>query len=309
VVCPTGVIVAVDHTRIVATGRQAGGNNCTTDQQCHAPAGGSCMKHDGCGLKNRPNCTCTCADGYGGPDCAGRNTTVVVYAQAKFDSVEGSADAVFFLDGDVQAAPELASVPLQAPLSLAVAGDAMYALHLNNRTISRLQLENGLPAKGAAFVRLFEVPASTLPNPVRYWTTLGVGSDGTALYISDTASNAVVKLDGATGALLRTFGSSTSEQPSGTYDRTRLMGPTSVAVWTNATVEGDDHILVVESRGPNRIGEWSSNGTLVRSWISPQGQANFGCVSFFLGCVAHTHIVLFKCSTELTLANLCDETV
>lgn len=54
------------------------------------------------------------------------------------------------------------------------------------------------------------------------------------------------------------------------------MGPTSVAVWRNATPSGADHVLVVESRGPNRIGEWDSNGTLVRAWTSPQGQANFG---------------------------------
>ena len=276
VVCPTGAIVAVDHTRVVAAGPMAGGANCTTGQQCHAPTGGSCVKHSGCGTHGRPSCTCQCAEGYGGPACVGRNTTVVVYAQAKFDGVAGSTDGVFFIDGDVSAAPELASVPLVSPVSIAIAGDFVYALHLNNRTVSRLQLDNGLPAKGAAFVKLFEVAETTLPTPVRYWTTLGAGTGGAALYVSDTASNAVVKLDGATGKLLLTLGSSTAEQPSGTYDPSRLMGPTSVAVWRNATADGDDHVLVVESRGPNRIGEWDSSGKLVRSWTSPQGQANYG---------------------------------
>ena len=131
--------------------------------------------------------------------------------------VAGSTDTVYFLDGDVSTAPVLASVPLVAPVSIAIAGECVYALHVNNRTISRLQLNNGLPEKGAVFVKLFEIAASTLPNPVRYWTTLGVGTGGTALYVSDTASNAVVKVDGGTGKLLLRLGSSTSEQPSGTY--------------------------------------------------------------------------------------------
>ena len=274
VVCPAGAIVAVDHTRIVAAGSRAGGANCTTNQQCHAPTGGSCQKHNGCGLSpSHPSCTCRCAAGYGGPDCADRNTTVVVYAQAKFEGAAGSADAVFFLDGAAASAPELASVPLAAPLSIAVSGDFVYALHANNRTVSRLRLDNGLPAAGAAFVKLFEVAEATLPNPVRYWTTLGAGTmatgargggGGGALYVSDTASNVVVKLDGTTGKLLHTFGSSAAEQRSGTYDATLLMGPTSLSVWGNATADGDDHILVVESRGPNRIGEWASNGAAMR---------------------------------------------
>jgi hypothetical protein len=86
-----------------------------------------------------------------------------------------------------------------------------------------------------------------------------VGSAGTAIYVSDTASNLVAKLDGTSGHVLLALGSKDRSPPkSGTYDPLQLMGPRNLAVWTGADSKGaQDHIIVLEMMGPARISEWT----------------------------------------------------
>eukprot|EP01051_Picozoa_sp_SAG22_P016166 SAG22_NODE_2231_length_2811_cov_1.056416_3_plen_206_part_01 len=52
------------------------------------------------------------------------------------------------------------------------------------------------------------------------------------------------------------------------------MAPSNIAVWARAGRA--DHVLVIENRGPARISEWSSTGALVREWVTPQTQSNYG---------------------------------
>lgn len=164
----------------------------------------------------------------------------------------------------------------------------LYALTAT-RSVSKLKLDHGLPsttptAPDAAapftWVHLFDIAPGDVPNP----GYMAVGTEGNAVYISDDQSNLVAKLDGVTGKRLLSLGADQSipvpEPASGTYHPNQMMGPTSLAVWTKkgaSETGGDtDHIVVLESRGPARIGEWSAEGSLVREWTTPQSKANEG---------------------------------
>jgi hypothetical protein len=204
-------------------------------------------------------------------------TTVVIYATQAPPWVNGSVSEVVFLDGYDSNAKQLAKVVLSKPLSLDVRDSYLFALH-SGRTVSKLRLEDGLPAAGAAWTKLFDLASSEVPNP----TSMAVGSGGKLLYVSDSTSNIVAKIDGTSGTRLLNFGDSQQvpvpEPASGSYNPTRLMGPTSIAVWAGVGSGGSDHVLVLETRGPARIGEWDAGGTLVRSWMTPQTKANDGWV-------------------------------
>jgi hypothetical protein len=153
----------------------------------------------------------------------------------------------------------------------------LYALH-SIRSVSKLQLHDGLPVPGAVWSKCFDIGPDDVPTP----GAMAVGSSGKAIYVSDVQSNLVAKLDGLTGKRLLYFGDTQAvpvpEPKSGTYAKQRLMGPTSLAVWAgaggsagppssvndggvgtgSAAVDGAaaDHVLVLETRGPARIGEW-----------------------------------------------------
>jgi hypothetical protein len=216
-------------------------------------------------------------------------TTVVMVATQKAAWIPGSADQVAFLDGYDPTARLLAKVALPKVMAIDVRGGWLYAL-TSSRSVSKLKLDNGLPSPTATWVHLFDIAPDDVPHPRH----MAVGTAGKAVYISDDQSNLVAKLDGVSGKRLLSLGGDQSvpvpEPVSGTYNPTRLMGPTSVAVWASPSGEeaprggshggdgdGDgDHVLVLESRGPARIGEWSASGKLVREWTTPQSKANDG---------------------------------
>lgn len=205
-------------------------------------------------------------------------TTVVIFATKAQQWLDGSVDEIAFLDGYDPSAKQLAKVSLAKPMSLDVRESHLFALH-SDRTVSKLRLTDGLPAPGAAWVKMFDLPATEIPVP----TSMAVGSGAKMLYVSDATSNIVAKIDGESGKRLLNFGEHQQvpvpEPQSGTYDAGRLMGPTSIAVWAGAGTTGSDtadHVLVLETLGPARLGEWNSNGKLVRSWMTPQTKANDG---------------------------------
>ena len=202
-------------------------------------------------------------------------TTVVMVATRAGAWLPGSKDQVAFLDGYDSGAKVLATMALPGVTAIDARDDVLYALHAG-RSISRLELQDGLPRPHAAWVKAFDIAAEDVPAP----GLMAAGTGGKAIYVSDDLSNMVAKLDGATGKRLLNFGDDQAvpvpEPASGTYSRDRLMGPTSLAVWAMPGT-APDHVLVLETRGPARLGEWDSgSGTLVREWTTPQTKANDG---------------------------------
>ena len=193
-------------------------------------------------------------------------TTVVLVAQTKQTYLPGSMDSVVFIDGYDSKASELATVTIDRPVSISVRDGWLYALHAV-RTVSKLQLSDGLPTSNPSWIKLFDIAHVDVPTPF----AMSVGSGGKAMYVSDVWSNCVAKLDGSSGKKLLYFGDSNEEPAPGTYSSNRLMGPTNLAVW----VEQDtDHVLVLETRGPSRIAQWDASGKLEREWVTPQTQAS-----------------------------------
>ncbi len=86
------------------------------------------------------------------------------------------------------------------------------------------------------------------------------------------AANKVFQLD-ANGKITRTFGKLDAQKP-GAYDRETLMAPGKLATWRDEA--GNDRLLIVENAGPNRVSEWSSEGKLLREFLSLQTKANDG---------------------------------
>ena len=103
-------------------------------------------------------------------------TTVVIYATQAQPWVSGSVSEVVFLDGYDSNAKQLAKVALSKPQSVDVRDSYLFALH-SGRTVSKLRLEDGLPAAGAAWTKLFDLAGSEVPNP----TSMAVGSGGKLL--------------------------------------------------------------------------------------------------------------------------------
>lgn len=202
-------------------------------------------------------------------------TTIVMVATQKGSWLPGSMDEVTFLDGYDSSAKELARVAFSTPvlsISLEPAGGWLYALH-GERTVSKLQLTDGLPEPNAKWSKVFDIAAAAVPTPAM----LSVGTSQKFVYVSDTVSNLVAQLSGTTGNKLRNLGSSqlvpVPLPVSGTYISGTMMGPRNVAVWSRPD---GDHILVLETLGPARIGQWDSAGKLEREWTTPQSKANYG---------------------------------
>ena len=196
------------------------------------------------------------------------NTTALFVAQQARPWLPKSKDSILVLNGYSADAEVLATVPpLDRPQGISVRNGWLYALH-SERIVSRLRLDDGLPGQGG-WQTCFAVDESVVPSPF----AIDVGSDG-AVYLSDPDVNLLAKLDGKSGELLLRFGATQAEPKPGTYDRHSLMAPSNFAVWTKAGRA--DHIIVVENRGPARISEWDSAGALVREWMSPQTQSNYG---------------------------------
>lgn len=203
-------------------------------------------------------------------------TTIVLVATRAGAWLPGSKDQVTFLDGYDSEAKVLAKVALAGVAAIDVRDGVLYALHAT-RSISRLALQDGLPAPGATWAKAFDIAAEDVPTP----GLMAAGTGGRAFYVSDDGSNVVAKLDGVTGKRVLSLGDDQAvpvpEPESGTYTKDRLMGPTSLAVWAASGAEEEDHVLVLETRGPCRLGEWDAgSGTLVREWTTPQTRANDG---------------------------------
>jgi len=60
----------------------------------------------------------------------------------------------------------------------------------------------------------------------------------------------------------------------GTYDPSWLLYPERLTNWTD--MEGKTRLLVLESHGHNRVAEWSTDGELLREWLTLQTWANDG---------------------------------
>ncbi len=160
----------------------------------------------------------------------------------------------------------LGTIPVAYPLSITVQGGRIYALSKDERGfhVVSAKLNDGLPAAGAAWDKVFDAPEKTNPYDLK------LDSKG-RFYLSDTDANKVYQLDGK-GKVLRTYGKSPSQKP-GAYDPMTLMGPTKLATWT--TPEGKDRLIIVESEGPNRVAEWDADsGDLLRDFQTYQTFTN-----------------------------------
>ncbi len=152
------------------------------------------------------------------------------------------------------------------PRALAVSGGTLYALHASENggfMVSGMGLEAGVP-KGD-WKQIFTVSASIKPFD------LAVDSRG-RFYVSDPAANHVYQLDGA-GKVVLTYGKQDAQTP-GKYDALTLISPGKIATWKDT--EGNDRLIIVEQAGPNRAAEWSSDGKLLREFLTLQTKANDG---------------------------------
>lgn len=173
---------------------------------------------------------------------------------------------ILVLDGTT--ATRLAQLEVFKPQGIAIHNDNLYVLHQtpgNGFVVSSVALKAGLPQ--GSLHSLFTLPPD--------FACCGFAVDGQgAFYFSLPASNKVIKVSHK-GQLLASFGRLETQKP-GTYDKLSFMSPGKLAAWT--APDGTDRVIVVEQDGPNRISEWSSQGELLREWITPQTYANGGYV-------------------------------
>ena len=159
----------------------------------------------------------------------------------------------------------LAELPLARPHGLAVYNGTLYALHDDESgpVVSFVKLNGGVPE--GSWQKLFAVPATIKPFD------LAIDHHG-RVYLSDPAANKVYQFD-ATGKILLTYGRLDVQKPE-TYDPLTLMSPGKLATWTDR--DGKDRLIIVEQAGPNRAAEWSTDGKLIREFLSLQTKANDG---------------------------------
>jgi len=188
------------------------------------------------------------------------NSTEGDYIESHRDMV----NRVRALDGND--ASVLAQWNIEQPLGLAVREGRLYVLHGGDRgyEVLSLKLDDGWQRTRPAL--LFHVPAGITPFDIEV-------DSHRRLYLSDSAANHVYQFD-AVGRQLHVYGHLGAQIP-GHYDPQSFMAPEKLACWTDA--QGQDHLLVVEMAGPNRLSEWSGDsGQLQRQWIVPQTHANDG---------------------------------
>ncbi|MCH5374568.1 MAG: hypothetical protein JJ992_11380, partial [Planctomycetes bacterium] len=159
----------------------------------------------------------------------------------------------------------MAELRLLHPQSITVQNGVLYALHTDHSgsAVSAVRLGAGVPLED--WKHLFAVPAEI------HSSELEVDSHG-RFYLSDEAANHVYQLN-PEGRVLRTFGRLDAQKP-GDYDPLTFMRPGKMATWVDP--DGHDRILIVENAGPNRVGEWSCDGRLIREFLSLQTMANDG---------------------------------
>ncbi len=196
--------------------------------------------------------------------CLAQRGRLVSTPTEPVESTADFIDQVTFLDGDNGAL--LAQRPLRRPQALAIHESILYALHLAKSgawEIVSVPLAAGRPQ--GPWQKVFTVPTAIHPFD------LAVDSHA-SFYLSDPAANHVYRLDAA-GRILTKLGARDAQTP-GAYDPATMMSPGKMAVWTDPA--GRDHLLVVEQAGPNRVAEWSPDGTLLRAFLNYQTKANHG---------------------------------
>jgi hypothetical protein len=167
------------------------------------------------------------------------------------------------LDGEN--ATELGRVPIAHPRALQVLGDKLYALQRDGGQwkLSVTSIVGGMPQNDWQ-------PVLTIQGIDRI-TDCKVDAHGN-LYVSDMFANQVYKLS-PQGQIVLRFGYAAKQTP-GHYDDQVFMNPGKLAIWTDA--QGHDRLLVLETSGPNRMSEWSTDGKLLRQWFCGNFAADMG---------------------------------
>ena len=184
-------------------------------------------------------------------------------AKQYLESTSEFIDKITLHDGDN--GKIVSQLLLPRPRSVTVQGGVLYALHAQGAGFAVSAVRVGAGVAQQPWKQVLSVPGSINPFDMK------VDSRG-RFYLSDEAANHVYQF-GKDGKPLVTFGKLPAQRP-GTYDRLTLMSPGKLATWTDAA--GPDRILIVENDGPNRVSEWSADGTLLREFMTLQTKANDG---------------------------------
>ncbi len=189
---------------------------------------------------------------------------MIAKGKSGHETTDEFANKLVTLDGTN--AKELGSLPIFKPQSASARNGKIYVLHQTEAggyEVSASAIVAGIPQ--APWQTVLAVPANVMPSDCV------VDSQGN-VYLSDTAKNKVFKYS-PSGQLVLTIGK-LPVQASGHYDPLSLMEPAKMALWTDTA--GKERLIVVEMAGPNRIGEWGTDGSLIREWMPAQTKANNG---------------------------------
>ena len=159
------------------------------------------------------------------------------------------------LNGDT--AVELSRVPVAEPTALVVANDRLYLLEKRDGGFTVRHGKPPADGKLDAVTWTKPLPLTGLRDP----RDLAVDSLGN-YYVADAAINHILCF-AADGKLERTLGR-LERQPEGGYDSNSFMEPIRVVCWRDNA--GTERLLVAESGGPGRVGEWTPDGKLLRDW-------------------------------------------
>lgn len=159
----------------------------------------------------------------------------------------------------------LAKIPIPFPKALSVVPERkeLYVLHQPDGVkgawaISRTAIgDDGLPK--AEWQRVTALDADAVPRDI------AVDHEG-HIFISYPEINQVIAY-AADGTESKRFGEAAKQTP-GAYNPEVFMHPTSVERWRGK--DGKTRVLVLETAGPNRLSEWTADGTLIRQWIPEQ---------------------------------------
>jgi len=148
--------------------------------------------------------------------------------------------------------------------AIAVVDQRLYILHRQGEHWEIGVMETGKEAK-PDLQRVVVLPSGSMPR------SLAVSKDGVFYTIR---GRQVLGYD-TKGNVVRVIGK--KEKQSGKYDPEILVHPNKVRIWVDTA--GLTRLLVTESGGPMRIGEWSAeDGSLLRHWNLCQNAAGGFCM-------------------------------
>jgi hypothetical protein len=176
---------------------------------------------------------------------------LTLYAESKDERI----NALLVLDGAT--ARELTRLPVVEPTALTVAHDRLHLLERRDGGWTERHLP--LPPDGMLDPAKWSQPRplAGLKDP----RDLAVDSHG-RLYVADAGVNRVLRF-APSGQFELAFGAADAQRE-GNYDPLVFMQPARLACWRDAG--GVERLLVVETGGPSRISEWSTDGKLLRDW-------------------------------------------